>query len=144
MIRFFFRLVVMALANALGLIVAASTLDGMGLESHGFLIAVGVFTAVHLLAQPALTLLGLQQVTALAGSSALIATLLALFVTNLVSDGLTIHGLSTWLLATVIVWAVSLFGGLLLPVVFFKRWLGDDPKEPKQPKQEKGQSNVWS
>lgn len=115
----------MVLANAVGLIVAANVLEDMSLAVHGFVIAVGLFTAVQLITQPVLTMLGLEQVTALAGSSALISTLIALIVTDIVSDGMTIDGLTTWLSAMVIVWAVALLGGLLLPVLLFKRWLGD-------------------
>jgi putative membrane protein len=38
-----------------------------------------------------------------------------------VSDGLTIDGALTWVLATVIVWAASLLAGLILPVFLLKR-----------------------
>lgn len=122
MIRSLMRVVMMVAGNALGLIAAATALDDMSLAVRGFLIAVGVFSAVQLLIQPALTLLGMDRVTALAGSSALVSTLVALVVTDVVSDGLRIHGLGTWVLAAVIVWVVALIGGLLLPIVVFKRW----------------------
>ena len=54
------------------------------------------------------------------GSSALFAAFIALVVTVVVSDGLTIDGLSTWIFATVIVWGASLAATLLLPVLVFK------------------------
>lgn len=34
-----------------------------------------------------------------------------------------ISGVVTWLLATVIIWGVSLLATLLLPLVLFKKWL---------------------
>ena len=55
------------------------------------------------------------------GSSALIATLIGLVVTVAVSDGLSISGALTWVLATVIVWAAALVAGLVLPAIFVKK-----------------------
>jgi hypothetical protein len=65
----------------------------------------------------------LRNATALLGSSALIATLVSLVVTVIVSDGLRISGAVTWVLATVLVWVIALVTRLLLPVVIFKRLL---------------------
>jgi len=42
-------------------------------------------------------------------------------VTTLVSDGLSISGAVTWVLATVIVWAAALVAGLILPAIFVKK-----------------------
>jgi low temperature requirement protein LtrA len=55
------------------------------------------------------------------GSSALIAALVALVVTTIVSDGLTIDGALTWVVATVVVWAAALLATWLLPLFVFKR-----------------------
>jgi Flp pilus assembly protein TadB len=41
--------------------------------------------------------------------------------TSLLSDGLHIRGLGTWLVATLIVWLVGLLGGLLLPLFVLKK-----------------------
>ena len=48
------------------------------------------------------------------------ATLIALIVTELVTDGLEISGTATWIEATVIVWLVSLLGVLVLPLIFLR------------------------
>ncbi len=58
------------------------------------------------------------------GSTALTATLVGLIVTSVVTDGLRISGLSTWVVATVLVWAIALAARLLLPLVMFKEILG--------------------
>ena len=58
---------------------------------------------------------------ALRGGVALVATLVGLIVTSLVSDGLSIQGGVTWIAATVIVWIVSLLGVLVLPLLFLKK-----------------------
>lgn len=120
MVRLLLRILVQLIANAVGLIVAAALLDDMSLESDGFLIAVGVFTLVNVLTLPLVQKQAITQSSALMGSTALVAALIALIVTTIVSDGLTIDGLSTWLLATVIVWGASLVATLILPLWVFK------------------------
>ena len=55
--------------------------------------------------------------------AALIATFVALVVTDLVSDGLTISGVSTWIAATVIVWLAALLAAFILPFLGLKKFL---------------------
>ncbi len=124
MIRLVVTVVMHVIACAVGLIVAAAILDDMALDVSGFLIAVAIFAAVDLIAQPLIIKIGWKHAQALTGSSALLSTFVGLVVTTIVSDGLRIDGATTWLLATVIVWAASLVAVMLLPVTVFKRWLG--------------------
>ena len=100
----------------------------MTLEADGFLIAVGVFTLVNVLALPLIQKQAITQSSALMGSTALVATLIALIVTVIVSDGLTITGLTTWLLATVIMWGASLLAVFLLPLLIFKSLREDNQR----------------
>jgi len=67
--------------------------------------------------------MAIENAPVLLGSSALISTLVGLIVTAIVTDGLTIRGLDTWVSATVLVWALALVGRLLLPFVIFKTTL---------------------
>lgn len=120
MVRLLLRILVALIANAVGLVVAAAVLDDMSLGSDGFLIAVGVFTLVNVLVLPLVQKQAITQSSALMGSTALVATLISLIVTTIVTDEMTIDGLTTWLLATVIVWGASLVGALLLPLLVFK------------------------
>ena len=120
MVRLLLRTLVQLISNAVGLVVAAWVLDDMNLEADGFLIAVGIFTLVYVLALPLIQKQALRQSSALMGSTALVATLISLIVTVLVSDGLTIDGFTTWLLATVIVWGASLLAVFILPLLVFK------------------------
>lgn len=119
-IRLIISFVIQLAANALGLIVAAAILDDMEISGTAFVVAVVVFTLVYALAQPFLTQLALSKASALRGGVALVATLIALVVTELLSDGLHISGTLTWIEATVIVWVVSLLGVLVLPLIFLK------------------------
>ena len=123
MIRLLVRLVVAVVANAVGLIVAAGVLDGMELDAAGFVIAVVIFSIVFALIQPFLALQFRANAPAMLGGVALIATLVALIVTELVSDGFSIDGAGTWLAATVIVWVVSLIAAFVLPLLGLKRFL---------------------
>jgi putative membrane protein len=121
MVRMLISLVIQLVANAVGLLVAASVLDKVTISGSAFLIAVVIFTVVYALAQPFLTQLAVSKAPALRGGVALIATLVGLIVTAWVSDGLQIDGLSTWFIAALIVWAVSLIGVFLLPLIFVKK-----------------------
>ena len=112
--------VIYLIANAVGLLVAAGVLDDMSIDGSTFMTAVLIFTAVEVLIQPLLTQIAVSNAGALVGSSALIATLVGLIVTEWLSDGLTIDGALTWVLATVIVWAAALLAGLILPVFLLK------------------------
>jgi hypothetical protein len=109
------------LGTALGLLVANWILDDMSLGTSGFIIDVLIFTGVLVIARPFFASMGLKHAPSLTGSSALIATLAALIVTTILSDSLTISGVATWVLATVIIWIVGLAAGLLLPAIFLKR-----------------------
>lgn len=51
----------------------------------------------------------------------MIATGLALILTDVLSDGLSIDGIGTWLLATLIVWAVAAIVGVVLVKAFVEQ-----------------------
>ena len=123
MIRLVARTVVNLLANAVALIVAAQILDDMALGVAGFVLAVAIFTLTAVLIEPFLRQVALKNAPAMLGGTALVATLVSLIVTALISDSLSISGFTTWVLATVIVWVVALVARLLLPLVVFKRVL---------------------
>ena len=123
MIRLAATAVLALIANAVALVVAAWILPDFSLDAVSLVVAVLIFTGVAVLIEPLLRQIALKNTPALLGSSALIATLVSLIVTALVSDGLDISGLTTWVLATVIVWAVALVARLVLPLVLFKKVL---------------------
>lgn len=123
MIRLVFRTLIGLVANAIGLIVAAALLDGMELDAGGFLLAVLVFTVVFALAQPFLAMQFRASAPAMLGGVALISSLAALIITDLVSDGFEITGIGTWIAAAVIVWVVSLLAAFVLPFLGLKRFI---------------------
>jgi putative membrane protein len=118
-IRLLFRTLIAILANAVGLIVAAAVLSGMHMSVGSFFLDIIIFTVVTALLQPFVA----AQFRRLAIVAALIATFVALVVTDLVSDGLTISGVSTWIAATVIVWLAALLAAFILPFLGLKKFL---------------------
>jgi len=120
------RLCVVVAANAVGLLVAAALLDGVDLDFSAFILAVIIFTVVFALMTPFLASQLRRRRSAALGGVSLIATLVALIVTDLLSDGLSIEGIGTWIAATVIVWVSSLLAAFILPYLGLKKYLEDD------------------
>jgi hypothetical protein len=119
------RAVISLLANAVALLVADLVLDDVSIGAAGFVIAVLVFTGVAVLVEPLIRQMALRNAPAILGSTALVATLISLIVTTLLTDEMSISGAVTWILATVLVWVVALGARLLLPLVIFKRTLAE-------------------
>jgi len=122
-IRLIVRTAVMLAANAVGLIVAATVLDGMDLDATAFIFAVVIFTVVYALMLPFFASQLRRRGSSALGGVALIATLVSLIVTDLISDGFTISGIGTWIAAAVIVWLASLLAAFILPYLGLKKYL---------------------
>jgi putative membrane protein len=120
-IRLLLGVVVHLVANAAGLLVAATLLEGMSVSGVAFVVAVGIFTVVQAVIGPMVRQAAVKNLNALVGGTALVVTFLGLLVTTVVSDGLSIDGVTTWVLATVIVWLAAMVAALLLPVLLAKR-----------------------
>ena len=126
MVRFLIATGIRLLANAIGLIVAALILDGMSITGIGFVIAVAIFTVSEILFEPLLTKMAIKNVPALRGGIALVTTFIGLIITVLLSrlfdlNAITISGVSTWFLATMIVWVAALLAGIILPIFLVKK-----------------------
>jgi putative membrane protein len=123
-IRLLASAIVKLIANTVALIVGNLILEDMSVSGTAFVIAVLIFTGIEILVEPLLRQIALSNARALLGGTALIATLIGLIITAAISDGLSITGgVTTWVLATLIVWAVALVVQLLLPLIIFKKAL---------------------
>lgn len=123
-VRFLVRTFILLVANAVGLIVASVVLDGFSINVSGFIIALVIFTIVVMLMQPFLaSQFRRGNNTALLGGVSLVATLVGLIVTDLLSDGLEINGLAGWLGGAVIVWAGGVLAAIILPYLGLKKYL---------------------
>jgi putative membrane protein len=121
MIRFLISTLVSLVASAIGLVVAAWILDGMSINGTAFIIAVAIFTLTTAIINPFVMKTTMKKAQALLGASALITTFIGLLVTHLVTDGLSIAGLDTWLFATLIVWLTSLLAAFIIPIILVKQ-----------------------
>ena len=120
MIRFLIRIGIALLGAAIGLIVGAVVLDDMTLDGAAFLLAIVIFVALTAVLEPLIEKIGDEHLSLVATFSSLITTFLALLITELVSDGLNISGTSTWVFATLIVWACTALATWILLRMFIK------------------------
>lgn len=123
MIRLLASLVLNILSSAVGLFVASLILDNFEISGMAFVVAVLIYSLTEVIIDPLITKIALTSVPALRGGVALVTAFVSLSVTSLLSDGINISGISTWILATLIVWLFSLIATLVLPLVIFKKTL---------------------
>ena len=133
MVRLLINFVIFLIAAAVGLIVAAVVLPDMSLDASSFLLDVLIFAVLRAVLAPFIIKTTIRNARALAGAAGLIATLAALIITVVVSDGLRISGLLTWTLATVIIWLISMFAAFLLPFLILKGLLGGGLRDALRP-----------
>lgn len=120
MIRFLATTVLELLANAVGLLLAAAVLDGFSITATSFVIVVLIFTFLKFVGGPLMISLSIKHFPAFRGGIALVTTFAGLLITSLISDGLRISGIDTWLIATLIVWLFGVIASLVLPLFIFK------------------------
>lgn len=125
MVRLIFRTIIVLLGNAVGLIVASLVFDDFEIDVAGFVLALIIFTVTVALLTPFLesTLRRNQSASAALGGVSLISTFIALLVTDLLSDGVSISGIGTWIGATVVVWLGSLIAVFVLPFLGLRKFL---------------------
>jgi uncharacterized membrane protein YvlD (DUF360 family) len=126
MIRLLVRTVIAVAANAVGLIVASLVLDGFSINVASFVVAVVIFTIVFAVLTPFLAVQLRRLGNGAIGATALIATLVSLVITDLLSDGFSISGVGTWIAAAVIVWLAALVAAFVLPFLGLKKYLEEN------------------
>jgi uncharacterized membrane protein YvlD (DUF360 family) len=114
------RIGVALLGAAIGFLVAGAVLDGMSLDGAAFFVALLIFVVLTAVLEPLIEKIGDEHASIISAGSSLITTFLALLITELVSDGLTIDGLDTWVFATLIVWACTALATWILLRMFIK------------------------
>jgi uncharacterized membrane protein YvlD (DUF360 family) len=126
MIRLLVRTAIAVAANAVGLIVASLVLDGFSINVASFVVAVVIFTIVFAVLTPFLAVQLRRLGNGAIGATALIATLVSLVITDLLSDGFSISGVGTWIAAAVIVWLAALVATFVLPFLGLKKYLEEN------------------
>jgi len=120
-VRWLVRVGLLLAVNAVALIVASIFLSGFGINVTGFLVALVIFTACVALLTPIFVSRVERRKSLAAVGLALAATLVALIVTDIVSNGFHISGLA-WLWTTLILWGASALAPVLLPYFGFRRY----------------------
>ena len=91
-----------------GLLLSAALLDDFDVDAQGLVLATLLFWGIHLVVNfLALRVLIRQPSVALAGLLALVSTIIALVIVDVVLDGITIEGAATYVLATLIIWVAT-------------------------------------
>jgi uncharacterized membrane protein YvlD (DUF360 family) len=117
-VRWLIRIGLSLGANAVALAIAAIVLKQFEITGASFVVSVVIFSIASLILRPLVVWGVMKLVRPLLGVVGLISTWVILLVTDIVSDGIQIEGIGTWIAATVIVWlgsvAYELLGGRLL------------------------------
>jgi len=133
MIRILVRALVFLVAAALGILLAGYLLDGVEVQSAGFLTVVIVYAVIQLIISPFITKMAMLHASAFLGGTGLVATFVALLVATLLGDSLTISGAAAWISATVVVWLVTAVGTLVLPFLLVKAGVQSARRAPERP-----------
>jgi putative membrane protein len=125
-VRLIASILVSLATSAIALLVAAAVLDGFDVSTVTFPILVVEFALILLIARAAIETIVDKNAHVFSSFVGLIGAFAALVVTDVLSDGLSIDGASTWILATLIVWGGMIVADLLLGRWLFRRVAGQD------------------
>jgi hypothetical protein len=109
------RAVVLLGSWAIGLLVAAWVVPGVSLSVSGFVVAVVVFSVAQAILSVSILKLPHAYASLLLGGTGLAFTLVALSLASVLTHGLTIRGIASWVATTVVVWLVTTVGAISLP-----------------------------
>jgi hypothetical protein len=122
--QFLLRTVARVGSWAVGLAVAAWVVPYVSVSASGFVFAVVFFSV----AQTSLSLWILKLSHGwkplLLGSTGLILTFVAISLASVLTHGLSIHRITSWVAATVVVWLATTIGAILLPEVYGRSEIG--------------------
>ena len=121
MIRFLLRIAIFLGSSAIGLLVAAWLVPGVRVSALGFIAAVVIFTVAQGILSPFFLKMANRYASAFLGGIALVSTLAALILASVLTTGLSIRGIGSWVAATVVVWLVTAVATLVLPMLVLKK-----------------------
>lgn len=124
MIRFLVNTAVFMTAAAIGLVVADIVLDSLSVSYPiGFVEASLLFGLLSAVLAPAFDKVARDNSTILTAGVGFFTALVSLFLTATLLGQLTVDGLTTWLVAALIIWLASMAAGFILKVTVAKRFL---------------------
>jgi hypothetical protein len=113
MVRLLLRLAVFVGSAAIGILAAALLLPEVSISVSGFLLVVLLFALAQSALTPYITRTAQKNAPAFLGGTGLVSTFVALLIASAFGT-LTITGWQTWILATLVVWLVTVIATLLL------------------------------
>lgn len=120
MIRFLLRVAVFLGSSAIGLLVADWLIPGVSVSVWGFIAAVVIFTVAQAILSPFFLKMASRYASAFLGGIGLVSTFVALLLASLLSNGLSIRGIGSWVGATVLVWLVTAVATVVLPMLILR------------------------
>lgn len=121
MIRFLLRIAIFLGSSAIGLLVAAWLVPGVSVSAWGFVTAVVIFAVAQAILSPFFLKMASRYASAFLGGIGLVSTLVALILASVLTHGLSIRGIGSWIAATVVVWLVTAVATVVLPALFVKK-----------------------
>ncbi|CAA0133699.1 Uncharacterised protein [Mycolicibacterium vanbaalenii] len=121
--RLLVRIAVFLGSSALGLLAADFLVPGVSVPLWGFVTAVVIFTVAQAILAPFFLKMATRYASAFLGGIGLVSTFVALLLASLLSNGLSIRGIGSWIAATVVVWLVTAVATAVLPMLVLR-----DPK----------------
>lgn len=120
MVRFLLRIAVFLGSSAIGLLAAAGLVPGVSLSALGFIATVVIFTVAQAILSPFFLKMANRYASAFLGGIGLVSTFVALLLASLLSNGLSIHGIGSWIAATVVVWLVTALATVVLHILVLR------------------------
>ena len=128
MVRLLLRGVVFLASSAIGLLVAAWLIPGVSVTVSGFVVAVVVFSVAQAILSPFIFKMARRYASAFLGGIGLLSTLVALILASVLTHGVSIRGLGSWVAATVVVWLVTAAATLMLPLLVIREKRSGQPQ----------------
>ena len=121
MVRLLLNTLVFLGSAAIGLLVAAWLVPGVRVSVSGFVVAVAVFALAQAVLSPFIAKMASRYASAFLGGIGLLSTFVALLLASVLTHGLSIRGVGSWVAATVVVWLVTAIATLVLPLLVVKK-----------------------
>jgi uncharacterized membrane protein YvlD (DUF360 family) len=122
MIRFLIRTFIYFVSALIGIIAADLILSGFTVSGWtSYVVVAIVFALIQAILSPLLGQMAERNASAFMGGIGLISAFVALFITNLLLNSLTIDGAVTWIAAAVIVWLFGAIAAFILPYFMLKK-----------------------
>lgn len=103
-------------AWAIGLLLAVWVVPGASVSAGAFILAVALFSVGQAALSVWILKLPHRYVSLLLGGSGLALTVIAMWLAEVFTGGLDLHGVESWVAATIVVWLVTTIGAITWPV----------------------------